>query len=398
MGACEVAVRGCGGGGSGGVGGEQSEESDVGIDTSEMGRILGVWPEKHAGKLFPAAVGGGRRRDGKRKEEGEYINVKEDTACQRQYFTRKYAYSIPNTAYPTAYIRRDVGLGGEMPVSELRQKGVYEESFSRHAAWIGEKLIQLMHIKMVQEQKSETVNTEVQLQALVDGKKVIVTESSVRRDLQLEDVEGVDCLPNAAIFKQLALMGYVFDEDMFGVNDLDGDEVIVKSVDVGNIAEETRTLAELKSAELKADKVVIQEPEQGTTTPTLTTTTDATTITAVSTRPRAKGLLQAEEEEEERLAKEKSQQVKESNIAWDDVQAKIDADYQLAQRLQAQEQDEFTNAEKLEEDKESEELKQCLEIFPDDGDDVTIDATPLSTKSPTIVDYKIYKEGKKSYF
>ncbi|GJT34481.1 reverse transcriptase domain-containing protein [Tanacetum coccineum] len=33
-----------------------------------------------------------------------------------------------------------------------------------------------------------------------------------------------------------------------------------------------------------------------------------------------------------------------------------------------------------------------------DGDDVTIDATPLSTKSPTIVDYKIYKEGKKSYF
>ncbi|GJY51410.1 hypothetical protein Tco_0442257 [Tanacetum coccineum] len=51
-----------------------------------------------------------------------------------------------------------------------------------------------------------------------------------------------------------------------------------------------------------------------------------------------------------------------------------------------------------EEDKESEELKQCLEIILDDGDDVTIDATPLSTKSLTIIDYKIYKEGKKSYF
>ncbi|GKE06392.1 hypothetical protein Tco_1398410 [Tanacetum coccineum] len=47
------------------------------------------------------------------------------------------------------------------------------------------------------------------------------------------------------------------------------------------------------------------------------------------------------------------------------------------------------------EDKESEELKQCLEIVLDD---VTIDATPLSTKSPTIVDYKIYKERKKSFF
>ncbi|GJX37826.1 barwin-like endoglucanase [Tanacetum coccineum] len=56
--------------------------------------------------------------------------------------------------------------------------------------------------------------------------------------------------------------------------------------------------------------------------------------------------LQAEEEEEERLAREKAQQVEEANIAWDDVQAKIDADYQLAQRLQAQEQDELTDEEK----------------------------------------------------
>ncbi|GJX80630.1 hypothetical protein Tco_0328779 [Tanacetum coccineum] len=59
---------------------------------------------------------------------------------------------------------------------------------------------------------------------------------------------------------------------------------------------------------------------------------------------------------------------------------------------------ESSKKQKLEEDKESEELKKCLEIVPDDGDDVTIDATPLSTKSPTIVDYKIHKEGKKSFF
>ncbi|GJS85085.1 hypothetical protein Tco_0751626 [Tanacetum coccineum] len=55
--------------------------------------------------------------------------------------------------------------------------------------------------------KVKTINGEVQLHALVDGKKVIITESTVRRDLQLEDVEGVDCLPNATIFEQLALMG-----------------------------------------------------------------------------------------------------------------------------------------------------------------------------------------------
>ncbi|GJS16575.1 hypothetical protein Tco_0411047 [Tanacetum coccineum] len=55
--------------------------------------------------------------------------------------------------------------------------------------------------------KSKTVNGEVQLQALVDKKKVIITESTIRRDLPLEDANGVDCLPNAAIFEQLTLIG-----------------------------------------------------------------------------------------------------------------------------------------------------------------------------------------------
>ncbi|GKA31030.1 hypothetical protein Tco_0717335 [Tanacetum coccineum] len=59
-----------------------------------------------------------------------------------------------------------------------------------------------------QEMKWAEVNGEVQLQALVDGKKIVVTEASVRRDLQLEDANGVDCLPNATIFEQLTLMGY----------------------------------------------------------------------------------------------------------------------------------------------------------------------------------------------
>ncbi|GKE47790.1 hypothetical protein Tco_1479048 [Tanacetum coccineum] len=55
--------------------------------------------------------------------------------------------------------------------------------------------------------KAKTVNGEVQLQALVDRKKIIITESTMRRDLQLEDAEGVDCLPNSTIFEQLTLMG-----------------------------------------------------------------------------------------------------------------------------------------------------------------------------------------------
>ncbi|GKC98947.1 hypothetical protein Tco_1169222 [Tanacetum coccineum] len=57
--------------------------------------------------------------------------------------------------------------------------------------------------------KAKTINGEQQLHALVDGKKVIITETNVRRDLQLEDEEGVDCLPNATIFEQLKLMGMI---------------------------------------------------------------------------------------------------------------------------------------------------------------------------------------------
>nr|GEY18366.1 hypothetical protein [Tanacetum cinerariifolium] len=49
-------------------------------------------------------------------------------------------------------------------------------------------------------------------------------------------------------------------------------------------------------------------------------------------------------------------------------------------------------------DNNNKELKKCMEIVPDDGDEVIIEATPISSRSPTIIDYKIHKEGKKNYF
>ncbi|GKD88479.1 hypothetical protein Tco_1363986, partial [Tanacetum coccineum] len=41
-------------------------------------------------------------------------------------------------------------------------------------------------------------------------------------------------------------------------------------------------------------------------------------------------------------------------------------------------------------------MKKLMEIVPDD--EVGIDAIPLATKSPIIVDWKIIKEGKMGYF
>nr|GEU43004.1 reverse transcriptase domain-containing protein [Tanacetum cinerariifolium] len=53
-----------------------------------------------------------------------------------------------------------------------------------------------------------TVNDVTRLQALVDKKKVVVTEATIRGALRLDDEEGVDCLPNEEIFAELTRMGY----------------------------------------------------------------------------------------------------------------------------------------------------------------------------------------------
>ncbi|GKA23469.1 hypothetical protein Tco_0709431 [Tanacetum coccineum] len=52
---------------------------------------------------------------------------------------------------------------------------------------------------------------------------------------------------------------------------------------------------------------------------------------------------------------------------------------------------------KVEDDKETTELKQLMKIIPDE-EEVAIDAIHLAVKSPSIVGWKIYKEGIKSYY
>ncbi|GKD92508.1 hypothetical protein Tco_1372345, partial [Tanacetum coccineum] len=67
------------------------------------------------------------------------------------------------------------------------------------------KLIQMIKIH-TDKNVADLLTKAFDLQALVDRKKVIKTESIIRRDLHLEDAEGIDCLPNATIFKELTRM------------------------------------------------------------------------------------------------------------------------------------------------------------------------------------------------
>ncbi|GJU85352.1 hypothetical protein Tco_1292898 [Tanacetum coccineum] len=52
---------------------------------------------------------------------------------------------------------------------------------------------------------------------------------------------------------------------------------------------------------------------------------------------------------------------------------------------------------KVDKDKETTELQRRIEVVPN-IEEVAIDAIPLATKPPSIVDYKIHKEGKKTYY
>ncbi|GKB03590.1 hypothetical protein Tco_0831733 [Tanacetum coccineum] len=212
-------------------------------------------------------------------------------------------------------------------------------------------------------------------------------ESSKNEGLGEEDTSKQGRIDDIDANEDIYLVNVHIDEDMFGVNDLEGDEVIVETKVDHEVVVETEvaskdvnlsvnevTLAQtfiaLKSAKPKADKVMLQEPEQGTIT-----TTAVITVTTASIRPKAKGLviyeeeqakeylkmkkkyhisfdkqeairLQAEFDEEERLTKEKDGANVTLTEEWNDIQAKFDAEYQLAQRLEAQEQEELTDEEK----------------------------------------------------
>ncbi|GJR97172.1 hypothetical protein Tco_0269346 [Tanacetum coccineum] len=51
----------------------------------------------------------------------------------------------------------------------------------------------------------------------------------------------------------------------------------------------------------------------------------------------------------------------------------------------------------MEDDKETIKLQSMMEVIPDDKE-VAVDVIPLATKPPSIVDWKIIKEGKIGYY
>nr|GEV62740.1 retrotransposon protein, putative, unclassified [Tanacetum cinerariifolium] len=237
------------------------------------------------------------------------------------------------------------------------------------------------------------------------------------------------------------------DAEMFDVNDLHGEEVFVKKEVVDK---EVSAAGEVNAASIAT-----------TVSAAATITTDEITLAQALveikiSKPKAKGILQAklqaEFDEEQRLAQERARKELETNIAlikeWDDIQAKINKvlcskknrekrnkpPTQAQQRkimctyLKNMEEKKLTNLKNKSFDSikkmfdrafnrvntfvdfktelvegsskragEELELKKLMEIIPDE-EDVAIDDIPLAVKYLKIVDGKIHKEGKKSYY
>nr|GEW94499.1 hypothetical protein [Tanacetum cinerariifolium] len=107
--------------------------------------------------------------------------------------------------------------------------------------------------------------------------------------------------------------------------------------------------------------------------------------------------LQAEfDKEEQRLARESTQKEQEVNKSSKKAKAEV-IEQGSSKRAGTELEQEIYKKEKIDDDKEIAELKQLVKIIQDE-EGVAIDAIPLVVKPPSIVDWKIHKEGKKIYY
>ncbi|GJS93703.1 hypothetical protein Tco_0800671 [Tanacetum coccineum] len=136
------------------------------------------------------------------------------------------------------------------------------------------------------------------------------------------------------------------DTKMFDVGTLTGDEVFAeqevaaKGVNLTvNEVTLAQALAALKSVKSKVKGIVIEEPSVPVNAASA----------SIKTKLQDKGKGKMVEPEPVKPTKKKNvgeEKIDEAKIAWDDIQAKVDADYQLVERLQAEEQEQFTIKEK----------------------------------------------------
>nr|GEV23116.1 hypothetical protein [Tanacetum cinerariifolium] len=207
----------------------------------------------------------------------------------------------------------------------------------------------LGHKKFWSSVSIKKANDVVRLQVLIDRRKVIITEDTIRQALRLDDAVSVDYLPNKEIFAKLARMGggwmslkqryitWIAQKvlSMQDTNEAEPAEVeeVIKVVTAAKLMTEvvTTTATTITAAQVPKDSaprrkkgVVIHEPEE-------TATASVSVHSEAKFKDKGKGILveepkplkrQAQIEHDEAFARELEAELN-ANINWSDVMDQV---------------------------------------------------------------------------
>ncbi|GKA26326.1 hypothetical protein Tco_0712435 [Tanacetum coccineum] len=169
------------------------------------------------------------------------------------------------------------------------------------------------------------------------------------------------------------------DRDMFGVHDLHVSAATATTTTIDKLTL-AQILIEIKVAKPKVRGVMIQEPSE---------TTITTTTPAASKPSHDKGKAKMTKSEKSEKPLKKKDQIIGSSKKDEAEMAQESSSKRVGDELEQ----EKAKKQKIDDDKEEAEMKKLIKVVPDE-EEVAIDAIPLSTKPPSIVDYKIIKEVK----
>nr|GEX13167.1 hypothetical protein [Tanacetum cinerariifolium] len=134
--------------------------------------------------------------------------------------------------------------------------------------------------------KVQRVNDQEQKQTLVDKKKVIITENSIRSDLHFDDVDGTACLLNEEIFEGLARREVAPDESE------DDDHVSTPSSDpLPNVTTVADKVNVAPTTNVTEDEIIMAQALAALKSVKPTIPAAAIKVTTVVPTPRAKGIV-----------------------------------------------------------------------------------------------------------
>ncbi|GJZ87948.1 hypothetical protein Tco_0659730 [Tanacetum coccineum] len=216
---------------------------------------------------------------------------------------------------------------------------------------------------------SKIINYVKQIHAIVDGKVVVISESSVRSDLLFNDEDGVTYLTNDEIFENLALIGYKqLSTKLTFQKDKDFEEL---DDNMENVEEET---VDAVTTGVSTAAVTINVEDSSRTVRPVRSITTLQSLPTIDPKDKGKGVL----------VKEEPMKIKKK----DQGDLQIQADAELAQRLHEEELAELEMRQKERVAQEEASMAALYEEYDTIQASIDADALWLQIQSVERKDYK----------